>query len=72
MKDKGFLIEKGCLFMLAKEIKECKDCPLYQYSCFGNWRSGGGGTPIEPPCCSWEDDDEIYTGMYDYDGSIYF
>lgn len=25
---------------------------------------GPGGTPIEPPCCSWDGDEEIYEGMY--------
>lgn len=40
---------------------------MYQHDCVGGWTSGGGGTPIEPPCTSWNDDDEIYEGMYEYD-----
>lgn len=29
--------------------------------------NGAGGTPIEPPCCSWNDSDVIFSGMYDRD-----
>ena len=32
------------------------DCP-------GGWTGGPNG-PIEPPCCSWNGDEEIYEGMY--------
>ena len=42
---------------------------MYQNDCVGGWTSGGGGVPIEPPCCSWNDEEEIYEGMYDYDYS---
>ena len=52
---------------LAKDIDDCSNCPLYQNDCAGGWTSGGGGTPIEPPCCSWNGNDEIYKGMYDND-----
>ena len=48
----------------AKDISDCSECPLYQNDCVGGWTSGGG-IPIEPPCCSWNDDQEIYEGMYD-------
>lgn len=52
--------------IFAKDIDDCSVCPLYEHDCPGGWTSGGGGTPIEPPCCSWNDDDEIYEGMYEY------
>lgn len=55
----------------AKDIHDCDDCPLYKDDCSGGWTSGCGGTPIEPPCCSWDDEDEIYVGMYNYDDSEY-
>lgn len=56
---------------LASEITECEDCPLYKNDCPGGWTSGAGGTPIEPPCCSWNGDEIIYEGMYDYDPRDY-
>lgn len=56
---------------LAKDITECDECPLYKYDCPGGWTSGGGGQPIEPPCCSWNDDTEVYEGMYDCDWRDY-
>lgn len=56
---------------LASEITECEDCPLYKNDCPGGWTSGAGGTPIEPPCCSWNGDEIIYAGMYDYDPRDY-
>lgn len=51
--------------VLAKDIDDCSNCPLYKHDCVGGWTSDGGGNPIEPPCTSWNDDDEIYEGMYD-------
>lgn len=48
----------------ASEIEDCTGCPLYGADCKGGWTSGAGGTPIEPPCCSWNGDEEIYEGMY--------
>ena len=50
---------------LAKDITNCTDCPLYNQDCIGGWTSGSGGTLIEPPCSSWNENDEIYKGMYD-------
>ena len=50
-------------YILAKDIHGCEDCPLYESECLGGWTSGAGGEPIEPPCCNWNDDDEIYDGM---------
>ena len=50
--------------MLAKDIDDCENCPLHKRDCVGGWTSGGGGTPIELPCTSWNEDDEIEEGMY--------
>ena len=50
-------------YVLAKDINSCEECPLYKSECPGGWTSDPGGTPIEPPCCNWNDDDEIYDGM---------
>lgn len=67
------LIERGKMIenlndddniVLAKDIDDCSVCPLYKKDCKGGWTSGGGGEPIEPPCCSWNKNDEIYEGMY--------
>ena len=49
----------------ASDITDCAECPLYDHDCCGGWASSGSGTPIEPPCTSWNDDEEIYEGMYD-------
>mgnify|MGYP000954050537 CR=1 FL=1 len=51
--------------ILAKDIHDCESCPLYKYDCIGGWTSDGNGNPVEPPCTSWDDDDEIYEGMYE-------
>lgn len=49
----------------ARDIDDCSVCPLYEKDCPGGWTSSGSGTPIEPPCTSWNGDEEIYEGMYD-------
>lgn len=52
--------------MLYKELDNCDECPLYNELCSGGWTSGYGGTPIEPPCTCWNDEDdldEIYNNM---------
>lgn len=51
--------------VLAKDIDGCESCPLYKHDCIGGWTSDGNGNPIEPPCTSWNDEDEIYEGMYE-------
>lgn len=51
--------------VIAAQIEDCQGCPLYQEDCPGGWTSGPGGTPIEPPCTSWNGDEEIYAGMYE-------
>lgn len=39
---------------------ECDDCPLKQEDlCPGGWSASPGGTPIEPPCCSFDDDTDL-------------
>ena len=50
--------------MLAKDIEDCENCPLWEKDCHG-YTSDGQGNPVEPPCCSWNDEDEIYERMYD-------
>jgi len=50
----------------AIDIIDCDGCPLYKKDCVGGWTSGGGGEPIEPPCTSWDKEDEISEGMYEY------
>ena len=49
--------------VLAKDIDDCLKCPLYESECPGGWTSDGAGNPIEPPCTSWNEDDEIWDGM---------
>lgn len=49
--------------MKSKDIKQCKDCPLYKKDCTG-W-CVVGGIIKEPPCTCWDDEDEIYEGMYE-------
>jgi hypothetical protein len=50
--------------MKAKDIKDCDNCPLYKNDCKGGWTSNNRGTPIEPPCIEWDDEDNIYKDMY--------
>lgn len=46
--------------MKVSEIDGCDNCPLLEESiCPGGMTSGAGGIPIEPPCVSWNDDDDI-------------
>ena len=42
------------------EIEDCDECPIKDEGiCPGGWTSGAGGTPIEPPCTSWDGDEEV-------------
>ena len=43
---------------LAIDITDCSECPL-ENECSGKTIF------TEPPCASWNDDDEIYSGMFD-------
>lgn len=49
----------------ARDIDDCSNCPLCGKDCPGGWTSSPSGNPIEPPCASWNGDEEIYEGMYD-------
>lgn len=51
--------------VLASQINDCSECPLYNEDCPGGTMSSPGGTPIDPPCTSWNGDEEIYAGMYE-------
>ncbi len=45
--------------MLVSEIEDCEVCPLKEEGfCTGGWSSGAGGVPIEPPCASWNGDED--------------
>ena len=50
--------------MKAKDITDCSECPLYENDCKGGMTSNGCGEPIEPPCCGWNEEDEITESMY--------
>lgn len=46
--------------MLAREIEDCDYCPLIEEGlCTGGFTSDGRGMPMEPPCCSWDPDEDI-------------
>jgi hypothetical protein len=45
----------------AEGLDFCEDlCPLrHSGDCPGGMVSGYGGQPIEPPCCSWSEDEDL-------------
>lgn len=46
--------------MKLLEIEDCSECPIKDEGiCPGGWTSGAGGQPIEPPCTSWDADEEV-------------
>lgn len=46
--------------MKLSEIEDCSECPIKDEGiCPGGWTSGVGGQPIEPPCASWDADEEV-------------
>lgn len=48
--------------MLVKEfleLEDCEQCPFYKESCSGGMTSSPSGIPIEPPCTSWDDNDDL-------------
>jgi hypothetical protein len=52
--------------MKVKDIEDCSNCPLSNTEyCAGGMTSNPGGTPIEPPCCSWGPEDEIEVEDYE-------
>lgn len=52
------------------ETEDCEQCPIKQERiCKGGWTSSPSGTPIEPPCCSFDDDTDLdawIDNYYDY------
>lgn len=49
-----------------KETEDCESCPLLDTEiCPGGWRCYGG-EPIEPPCCSFNDDTDLDKWVEDY------
>lgn len=53
--------------MLYKDLEDdCDNCPLKQHDiCSGGWQCYGG-EPIEPPCCSFNDDTDLDKWVDDY------
>lgn len=46
--------------MRLSEIEDCSECPIKDEGiCPGGWTSGASGQPIEPPCASWDADEEV-------------
>lgn len=53
--------------MLYKEIDDCEQCPLLKEEiCPGGWTASPSGSPIEPPCCSFDDDTDLEQWLEDY------
>lgn len=53
--------------MKASEIEDCENCPLLaEEICSGGMTSSPSGTPIEPPCCSFDDDTDLDQWISDY------
>jgi len=53
--------------MLYKEIDDCEQCPLLKEEiCPGGWTASPSGSPIEPPCCSFDDDTDLEQWVEDY------
>ena len=46
---------------------DCSVCPFHNDVCPGGWKSGPGGSPIEPPCTGWDryDDNTTLDEIYD-------
>lgn len=53
------------------EIEDCDECLIKDEGiCPGGWTSGAGGAPIEPPCTSWDGDEEVDDYIEGYYASI--
>lgn len=53
--------------MKYSEIDDCEQCPLKKEEiCTGYWTSSPSGTPIEPPCCDFDDDTDLDQWMESY------
>lgn len=54
------------LYKDLKETEDCSDCPLLKHEiCPGGWACYGGN-PVEPPCCSFDDDTDLDKWVSDY------
>ena len=45
--------------MKLGDIQDCEQCPLYKEECPGGMVSSAAGIPIEPPCTSWDEDQDL-------------
>ncbi|WP_281513505.1 hypothetical protein [Bacteroides acidifaciens] len=53
--------------MKASEIEDCGNCPLLKEEiCPGGMTSSPSGMPIEPPCCSFDDNTDLDKWIEDY------
>lgn len=53
--------------MLLRDLEDCDGCPLLiEELCNGGMSVSGSGTPIEPPCCSMDDDTDLDEWIKDY------
>ncbi len=57
--------------MKARDIEDCDNCPLREEHCHGGMTSSPSGAPIEPPCTSWNPDDEIGNVVDEIEASIF-
>lgn len=61
----------GIKYKEIMDDKNCDRCPLMQEEiCPGGWRCYGG-EPIEPPCCSFDDDTDLDEWVSEYYASQY-
>ena len=57
--------------MKLHEIEDCDECPIKDEGiCPGGITSGAGGIPIEPPCTSWDGDEEVDDYIRGYYASV--
>ena len=53
--------------MKYSELDDCENCPLMKEEiCPGGYTSSSGGNPIEPPCCSFDDDTDLEQWIEEY------
>lgn len=53
--------------MKVSEITDCENCPLLKEEiCPGGMTSSSDGTPVEPPCCGFNDDTDLDQLIDDY------
>lgn len=52
--------------MLYKDLEGCEQCPFsINGDCPDGWASSPYGTPMEPPCTCWDDEDDVEE-IYNY------